>query len=144
MTCSEWPTPISGNNTQIVFHVSSIWTLVPRKRENQDSLRVLFYLIGFMFLVLSCPHTIKNFPYMLWNYILGVYQISSPEVFGGFRLTGPVQQFTTAWADSGSDKTSNAEVWFPYVQFLPIFHWHLSDNKSHPFEMFIAARRHRI
>ena len=34
--------------------------------------------------------------------------------FGGFRLKGPVQQFATAWADSGSDKTSNAEVWIAH------------------------------
>ena len=35
---------------------------------------------------------------------------SASEVFEGFWLKGPVQQFATASADSGSDKTSNAEV----------------------------------
>ena len=29
----------------------------------------------------------------------------------GFRLTGPVQQFATAWADSGSDKNYDADAW---------------------------------
>ena len=43
-----------------------------------------------------------------WNHA------SASEVFGGFRLKGPVQQFATASADSGSDKTSNAEVWLEH------------------------------
>ena len=47
------------------------------------------------------------------NYALGWIpspdQTSASEVFGGFWLMRLVQQFTTAWADTGSEKTSDAD-----------------------------------
>ena len=36
-------------------------------------------------------------------------QTSALEVFGGFWLMRLVQQFTTAWADTGSEETSDAD-----------------------------------
>ena len=51
------------------------------------------------------------------------------EVFGGFRLKGPVQQYATAWADSGSDKNSNAEVWFLYNSVVTNY-FELQQNET--------------